>query len=210
MIGHNNGPPLGDISDTGGRARLYYWRRAHKAAWRTPPIEIVRLRSRAAEQLGLTYKDYTSILLDRGRRPSAIFFVLEGTLVRARSGRLALDGHGLPPTLMPGVGRKLQRLGDCAVFVVSRGGASEGIASLVRQVGELCGIAIADHSIAGGEGHAAMRAAIADLLHRHRLPPSQAVLVGSTAGDEKAGEEAGLARFLWAWHYFAEGPAGTS
>ena len=48
MIGHNNGPPLGDISDVGGVARLYYWRRAHKAAWRTPPIEIVKLRYRAA------------------------------------------------------------------------------------------------------------------------------------------------------------------
>ena len=213
MIGHNNGPPIGDINETGGRGRLYLWRKAHKAAWRTPPIEIVRLRDRAAQRLGLSYKDYTSILLDRGRRVSAVFFQLEGTLIRMRHNGAALDAHGAE--LMPGVRRKLLKL-DCAVFVLGgvRGHlATAMIEQSMRQIGALCRNALVDYTVAAAtaaDGATDLAVPLRELLNRHQLPASQAVLVGDTVEAERAAATIGLARFLWAWHYFSDSLAQSS
>ena len=210
MIGHNNGPPLGDITDVGGVARLYYWRKAHKAAWRTPPIEIVKLRHRAAEQLGISYKDYTSILLDRGRRPCAIFFDLAGALVRVRNREIDTDRDGAV-TLMPGVRRKLHRLGDCSVFVIASQASQtrDTVEDFIRQVNDSCGGNLTDFAI-GTKMRDPSHRMVNDLLEKHRIPPSQAILVGDTVEAEKCAEAAKLARFFWAWHYFGENFAATA
>lgn len=63
-IGHNDGPPLDDPPAVGWHH--YCWKRAHKAAWKTPPREIALRRLRRAEELGLTYQEYTAVILDRG------------------------------------------------------------------------------------------------------------------------------------------------
>ncbi len=61
-LGHNRGPPL----DPDGGWRLFCWRRAQARAWRTPPREIALARLARAEALGITYREYTAVLLDRG------------------------------------------------------------------------------------------------------------------------------------------------
>jgi hypothetical protein len=61
-IGHNGGPPL----DPGAGWRLFVWKKAHKCAWKTPPREIALARLKRAEELGMTYKEYTAIILDTG------------------------------------------------------------------------------------------------------------------------------------------------
>lgn len=66
-IGHNGGPPLDD--EDPGNWRLFVWRKAHKKAWKTPPREIALRRLERAETLGLTYKEYTLEILERGRYP---------------------------------------------------------------------------------------------------------------------------------------------
>jgi hypothetical protein len=63
-IGHNQGPPL----DPGASWRHYCWKRAHAAAWKTPPREIALRRLARAEALGMTYREYTAHLLDTGER----------------------------------------------------------------------------------------------------------------------------------------------
>lgn len=63
-IGHNGGPPLDEPSAHGWHS--YCWRQAHRKAWKTPPREIALRRLRRAEELGLTYEEYTAIILDRG------------------------------------------------------------------------------------------------------------------------------------------------
>lgn len=63
-IGHNGGPPL-DEAPKGGW-RHYCWRKAHRQAWRTPPREIALARLARAEALGMSYREYTAIILDRG------------------------------------------------------------------------------------------------------------------------------------------------
>jgi hypothetical protein len=66
-IGHNGGPPLEDPPpDTGGGWNGYCWRRAHQQAWKTPRREIALRRLKRAEELGMTYKEYTAVILDRG------------------------------------------------------------------------------------------------------------------------------------------------
>jgi hypothetical protein len=64
--GHNGGPPL-EPDDPDAGWRLYCWRRARKAAWKTPPPEIALRRLARAEQLGMTYREYTLEILERGR-----------------------------------------------------------------------------------------------------------------------------------------------
>lgn len=69
QIGHNNGPPLDDeVND--GFVR-YRWRKAHREAWKNPPMSILRFRVARAEAAGLTYEEYTSELLDTGRHLQA-------------------------------------------------------------------------------------------------------------------------------------------
>ena len=69
--GHNGGPPLeqehtpewGDD----GIGNYFYWKGAHRAAWKNPSPGIVMFRIRKAERLGLTYEEYTLEILERGR-----------------------------------------------------------------------------------------------------------------------------------------------
>jgi hypothetical protein len=67
-IGDNGGPPLEDPEDPGALAwRSYCWRRAHKRVWKTPPPEIAQRRLARAEELGMTYREYTLEILERGK-----------------------------------------------------------------------------------------------------------------------------------------------
>jgi hypothetical protein len=203
MLGHNNGPPIGDITDVGGLMRQYCWRKAHKKAWRTPPIEIVKLRYQAAAQLGLSYRDYTAILMDRGHRPSAIFFDLGGTLVRTRNNEVH-TGIGGTVTLMPGVRRKLQRLSGCSLFIIASGELThETVDGHIRQIGELSGSKLSGWTSREPD-------MVNGLLAKHGIPPSQAILVGDTVEDERCAERAKLARFFWAWHYFGDTSMGSA
>ncbi len=60
-MGHNNGPPLESPNWIG-----YCWRKSHANAWKNPPIEVIRLRLKRAQELGMTYREYTAIIMDKG------------------------------------------------------------------------------------------------------------------------------------------------
>ncbi len=62
-IGHNNGPPLYEAK---GWA-THCWKKAKQEAWKSPPIEVVRMRMKRAKELGMSYKEYTLEILERGR-----------------------------------------------------------------------------------------------------------------------------------------------
>ena len=70
-IGHNGGPPLVEeemlVDQPDGGWKLHRWRRAHKKSWKTPPREIALRRLERAEELGITYREYTLEILERGR-----------------------------------------------------------------------------------------------------------------------------------------------
>jgi len=61
-IGHNGGPPLDPSVDW----RKFCWRQAHARAWTTPAREVALARLARARELGMTYRQYTAVLLDRG------------------------------------------------------------------------------------------------------------------------------------------------
>ena len=61
-IGHNGGPPL----DPGADWRRFCCKKAHAKAWKTPPREIAMARLERARAVGMSYREYTAILLDRG------------------------------------------------------------------------------------------------------------------------------------------------
>ena len=61
-IGHNQGPPL----ELGIGWGHFCWKKAHAAAWKTPPREIALARLARAEALGMSYREYTAVLLDKG------------------------------------------------------------------------------------------------------------------------------------------------
>ncbi len=62
-IGHNNGPAW----DAFELFVAYCWKEAHKKAWTPPTWEIGVRRARKAAALGLTYKQYTLEIMERGR-----------------------------------------------------------------------------------------------------------------------------------------------
>jgi hypothetical protein len=64
---HNGGPPLDAEEDVNASWRAWHWRRAHKCAWKTPPREIALRRFARAEELGITYKEHTLEILERGK-----------------------------------------------------------------------------------------------------------------------------------------------
>ncbi len=70
-IGHNGGPPLREKRHvpewgTGGFKSYFPWRKAHRAAWKSTPREIMIRRDDKAEALGLSYEEYTLELYERG------------------------------------------------------------------------------------------------------------------------------------------------
>ncbi len=62
LIGHNGGPPL----DPEASWRLFCWKKAVARAWQRPPREIALRRLARAQALGMSYRDYTAVVLDRG------------------------------------------------------------------------------------------------------------------------------------------------
>jgi hypothetical protein len=69
---HNNGPPLDDDPSPrpwgeGGIGTWFEWTAAHDRVWKNVPYDIAVMRARRAEALGLTYREYTLEILERGR-----------------------------------------------------------------------------------------------------------------------------------------------
>jgi hypothetical protein len=70
--GHNGGPALEEKPHVpewgkGGIGDYFLWRTAHRAVWKAPPLDTVLRRQEKAEQLGLTYEEYTLEILERGK-----------------------------------------------------------------------------------------------------------------------------------------------
>lgn len=68
--GHNGGPPLDDDLPEWGEGPIgtyFAWKAAHRAVWKSIPMEVAIRRAGKAEALGLTYEEYTLEILERGR-----------------------------------------------------------------------------------------------------------------------------------------------
>jgi hypothetical protein len=168
-LGHNGGPAL-DVS-----WEAWLWRKAHAAAWKPPRRDIALHRLKRAERLGLDYKAYAGVLMNRGAHLGAAVFLLDG---------LGVDD-------LRRASERIVAIADCRVLV--------GVAD-TRDV-DVTLTRRADTVIATGESRALGRA-IDRFLLAHELTPGGTFMVGTTSAHLRAAEDAGLALFLWARDYF--------
>jgi len=167
--GHNGGPAL-DLS-----WEAWLWRRAHAQAWKPPRREIALHRLKRAERLGLDYKAYAGVLINRGTHLGAAIFLLDGLSAIALS-------HAAT---------RIASISDCAIF-----------ASVPDPAGTEAGLAArADVLVAASDERTTSRA-IDRFILAHHLTPGGTFLVGSTQAHLRTAEDCGLALFLWARDYF--------
>lgn len=98
-IGHNQGPPLEPVGDAFVR---YLWRKAHREAWKNPPLSIVKLRVARAEAAGVSYRTYMLELLDSGRHLQAADAAKRSaTTSRPQAGGKTAEDERLAPKRRP-------------------------------------------------------------------------------------------------------------
>lgn len=210
-IGHNQGPPF----ETASGWETYCWKKAHREAWKTPPIEVVRRRCAMARAVGLDYKRFTATLLDRGSYLRIVIFDLGDTLLKTALGEIAIDPAG-NVELLPGVADKLAGLSAGLVFVVSnQSGVANGtlsaetVHSFIRRINDATGQAIDDYAMcfhrrdAGCGCRKPKPGLVTQLLERHASAPATAFLVGDSETDRQCATAAKLGAFFWAWDYFS-------
>jgi hypothetical protein len=209
-IGHNQGPPL-DMSFEG-----WVWRRAVKAAWKTPPREIALRRMARAEAMGLTYREYTAVLMDRGRSVNTLVFSLGALVGETRP----VWGRNVASALQPQptVAATFAELKPQHLLVVADRYSEERLMagrseeelrdSLAGFMGALTPeLAVVDSGLRRPRGTPDPRvAAVNDFLARRFIVGTEAVMVGLGAGEAYVSETCGLALFKFAWDYFSPVP----
>lgn len=168
-IGHNGGPTL-DLS-----WEAWLWRRAHANAWKPPRRDIALHRLKRAERLGLDYRSYAGVLMNRGTHLGAAIFLLDG----ASGVEIALASE------------RISTISDCRILIgLDEGAAIDGVLSQrADMVVEVSGATMLVRSIDR-------------FLLAHQLTPGGTFMVGSTSAHLRAAEDTGLALFLWARDYF--------
>jgi hypothetical protein len=181
-IGHNGGPSL----EGGVSWRKHCWSSARERLLPTLPIEVVRLRVKRAQALGLDYRTYAGVRAATGHDVVAFLFssnALRVSLVRPampedRAGKLA------------GVA--------CGRLALAVAPLTPGIVELANPV--LDGVHPAPYALAGfGEMRDRVRAALG------RLPSDQVILVGDVGLERDWCAAARLAGYLSAERYFSGG-----
>ncbi|MEQ8816885.1 MAG: hypothetical protein RLO51_13740 [Thalassobaculum sp.] len=177
-IGHNNGPPMAT------RWGLHVWKRAHAKAWENPAPEVVQMRLRRAAELGLSYRQIASIVMECGRAPAAIVFTLD-----------ALAAPGAAERLRALVKPKLLAVG------FDPDGSAEARLCALRDAG---GVRLAGWRTVGNR--MALASGLHDLLTENGVAPQATLLVGAVEADRALATRARLAAFLRADAYFSPQP----
>lgn len=189
-IGHNSDGALGRSW------RRYAWARARRELKPARvPLEIVRIRVRRAQALGLAYPQYASILLGSGRDIVGFLFTVDGLQLRLRR-RLEM------PEAVRG---KLAGLmaGERLALAPPEEGAEPFREELESVSGaRFASVARAPEPAAPwAAGRAAVRAALAPL----RLPSDAVVMIGGAETEAAWAEAARLASYLPTDAYFGDG-----
>ncbi len=168
-LGHNGGPAL-DVS-----WEAWLWRKAHAQAWKPPRRDIALHRLKRAERLGLDYRSYAGVLMNRGTHLGAAIFLLDG---------LGADD-------LRAAAERIAAISDCHVLL----GAADpdDIDTVLAKR--------ADAVVSTADPRALLRA-IDRFLLDHQLTPGSTFLVGTSSAHLRAAEDTGLALFLWARDYF--------
>jgi hypothetical protein len=178
-IGHNGGPSL-----AGGVSwRRHCWSVARERLLPVLPIEVVRLRVKRAQALGLDYKTYAGVRAATGHDVVAFLFSSNALRVTLLRPAMPLD--------------RQQKLADvqCGRVALAVAPLTPGMLEVANPV--LDGVHPAPYALAGfGEMHDRVRAALG------KVPSDQVILVGDLGLERDWCAAGRLAGYLSAERYF--------
>jgi hypothetical protein len=178
-IGHNGGPSL----EGGVSWRRHCWVAARERLLPTLPIEVVRLRVKRAQALGLEYKTYASVRAATGHDVVAFLFSSNALRVSVLRPAMPLDR-----------GEKLAGVA-CGRLALAVSPLTPGTLGAANPV--LDGVFPAPNALAGfGEMRDRVRAALG------KLPSDQVLLVGDLGLERDWCAAGRLAGYLPAERYF--------
>jgi len=179
-IGHNRGPEL----DAPVAWRRFAWARAREALLPVLPIEVVRLRVKRAQELGLPYRTYAGIRAATGRDVIGLLFSSNALAVLRAGQTLSQD--------------RRDRL--AALIRVDR----TGVVHLPLDPAAL--VPPLDAAVAAprfSDPWPAMRDCIAATIRARGLPADACLLIGETSLERDWAEAGRMAGFLSGARYFA-------
>lgn len=180
-IGHNGGPL--DMS-----WEAWIWRRAVAKAWKTPRPEIALRRMARAEKLGITYREFTAVILDTGTYLSTALVPLG---LVARVSRISDDTVAVEAR--PEMAAKLGRFGGRLLLIADpllHGKLSPALLTDLR-----ASLATALPCAVEAVG---LRDDVKGLLRAAGAPKQEVFFVGTGFADVALAEAAGLSLFKWA------------
>lgn len=180
-LGHNKGPTL-----EGGQAwRTYVWRKARADLLPKLPLEVIRLRVRRAQDLGLPYKTYAGIRASTGHD-------LVGFLFSSNGLGVITPRHKAPQQVLD----KLETLTTCKTFGLAHRKID------LTQIPQLDGVAQAPEPLMSWS---AMRDHLKAVVRTTGQPADRFVLIGAPAFERDWAEAVQAAGFLQGSDYFALG-----
>lgn len=180
-IGHNGGPL--DMS-----WEAWIWRRASAKAWKTPKPEIALRRMARAEKLGISYREFTAVILDTGAYLSTALVPLGlvARVSRAADGTTTVEARPEMATKLARFGGRLLLVADPLIhgklpteaLVDLRASLSAALPCAVAAIG--------------------LRDDVKGLLRAAAVPKQEVFFVGTGFADVAVAEGAGLSLFKWA------------
>ncbi len=181
LVGHNKGPSM----EPGASWRRHCWTAARARLLPTLPIEVVRMRVRRAQELGLDYKTYAGVRAATGHDVVAFLF---------SSNALRVSVQGL--TLPQARAAKLAALQSCGRVALAV--APIHPADLLQANPELDQAYPAPFALASfREAATVLRAAL------QKTPADRVILIGDMALERDWCAAGRLAGYLSADRYFA-------
>jgi len=182
-IGHNSGPPL----EPGHSWRRYCWQRSRDALiGKRLPLEVIKRRVARAQELGLAYPAYASILMGSGRDIVGFLFTCDALGLRLQR-RLEVPGA---------VQTQLADLVRCDRLVIAP--EAEDPAAFKAELQDVSQIAFtgAGRPPRPSASWSETGAAIREILDQPGLPSGAVVLIGTEAREAAWAEAAKLGSFL--------------
>ena len=180
-IGHSSG----QVDEPGKAWRTHVWRKARKDLLPVLPVEVVRLRVRRAEALGLPYKTYAGLRAATGHDLIGFLFSSNALQVMRNTQDLPADRKA-----------KLATLKDATRV---------GLAHHPVTATHLAGLAGLDRAFAApafADSWADMRDTIKDVFAVQRQAGDRYVMVGDTAFEREWAEAGRMAGYLRASAFF--------
>ncbi len=183
-IGHNSGR----VETRGFAWRKHVWTKARKQLMPTLPVEVVRLRVRRAQQLGLPYKTYAGIRASTGH--DLIGFMFSNNVLH-----VLRDGQGLPPDRAAAL--------DGLINTTCMGLSHRPVTPT-----HLAGLPGIDRAYAApqfNDNWSRMRDRMREIVVDMGQPADRFVMIGDTAFEREWAEAAQMAGYLNAVQFFQPG-----